>query len=110
METKQLEFRPFGNLGIQMTPAVIRLCNHYINKGDVAELLLRCKELAEEDDELFILILPFHEKLHIRICDTKYDRLASYAAINSKGMIREVNFFLKGDKMMFVQEMIHHAF
>lgn len=112
METKQLEFSPFGNVGVFMTKNVLGLCRDKLNYSVMTGLFQRCFEFLdnEEDKELFLLFAPNRDKLHIGICDTTYGRLASYCVANTKGLDKGVSLFYGNGKVMLVSEMVDHAF
>ena len=94
-------FHPFGNIGISISEKVKHLFETKLYAGLLAYLGLRC---LEYNQDLFILLVPEEDTLHVGILNASYEDLEQLDVKRIATIKEDLNLFYSNQKIMFVNE------
>lgn len=94
-------FHPFGNIGISISENVKYLFETKLYAGLLAYLSLRCQEYNQD---VFILLVPEEDTLHVGILNAAYEDLEQLDIKYISSIKEDLNLFYSDQKIMFVNE------
>ncbi|WP_112378246.1 hypothetical protein [Flagellimonas maritima] len=103
MKAINLEFRPYGNLGIKITEKAREFCKLYLGNSVTTVVVLRCQELQ---NEMFVMITPFNENINIGFFDISYVHIETFSPLNNKGLKCDASLYYSNGRLMLLDEMI----
>ncbi|WP_375334492.1 hypothetical protein [Flagellimonas sp. C4] len=101
IKKEEIHFNPFGNLGFQVSENLKQFCHSKLNFAVMAYVGLRC---LEYQNDLFVLLVPEDDCLHIGILNSDYQDVEEVHIKGVRHIGKDVNLFYSKQKFMFVSE------